>query len=111
VTDGAAIVQTAIDVFNGVTILINNASILRDKGYVLTKMLTIGLNFDPILSFKNMSDQEWDQVIAVHLKGAFACSKAVWPHFCNQNFGRIINTASAAGLYGQYGLIHDLAIL
>jgi multifunctional beta-oxidation protein len=111
VTDGAAVVQTALDAFGGVTILINNAGILRDKGYVLTEMLTVMLKFDPILSFKNMSDQEWDQVIAVHLKGAFACSKAVWPHFRKQKFGRIINTASAAGLYGQYGLIHDLAII
>jgi len=85
VTDGAAVVQTALDAFGGVTILINNAGILRDKG------------------FKNMSDQEWDQVIAVHLKGAFACSKAVWPHFRKQKFGRIINTASAAGLYGNFG--------
>ena len=36
----------------------------------------------------------------VHLKGAFSCTKAAWPHFRKQRFGRIINTASAAGLYG-----------
>ncbi|KAF8529806.1 peroxisomal hydratase-dehydrogenase-epimerase [Gautieria morchelliformis] len=85
VADGAAVIQTALDVFGGVTILINNAGILRDK------------------SFKNMSDQEWDMVQLVHLKGAFSCTKAAWPHFRKQRFGRIINTASAAGLYGNMG--------
>ncbi|KAF9468144.1 multifunctional beta-oxidation protein, partial [Collybia nuda] len=85
VTDGAAVIQTALDTFGGVTILINNAGILRDKG------------------LKNMSDKEWDQVMDVHLKGAFACTKAAWPHFRKQKFGRVINTSSAAGLYGNFG--------
>lgn len=84
-TDGTAVIQTAINSFGRVTILINNAGILRDKG------------------FKNMSDAEWDQVIAVHLKGAFACTKAAWPHFRNQKFGRIVNITSAAGIYGNFG--------
>ncbi|KAL1744479.1 hypothetical protein HDZ31DRAFT_38578 [Schizophyllum fasciatum] len=85
VTDGAAVIKTAVDAFGGVTILINNAGILRDKG------------------FKNMSDKEWDQIMEVHLKGAFACTKAAWPIFRKQKFGRIVNTASAAGLYGNFG--------
>ncbi|KAJ3862163.1 hypothetical protein EV359DRAFT_45739 [Lentinula novae-zelandiae] len=85
VTDGNAVIQSALDAFSGVTILINNAGILRDKG------------------FKNMTDQEWDQITEVHLKGAFACTKAAWPIFRKQKFGRIINTASAAGLYGNFG--------
>ena len=51
-------------------------------------------------SFKNMSDKEWDQIMEVHLKGAYACTKATWPIFRKQKFGRIVNTASAAGLYG-----------
>ncbi|KAG8695025.1 hypothetical protein FRC08_008112 [Ceratobasidium sp. 394] len=85
VTDGAAVIKTALDTFGGVTILINNAGILRDK------------------SFKNMSDQEFDLVKAVHLDGAFSCTKAAWPHFRKQKFGRVINTASAAGLYGNMG--------
>lgn len=50
-----------------------------------------------------MSDAEWDQIQAVHLKGAYACTKAVWPIFRKQKFGRIVNTASAAGLYGNFG--------
>ncbi len=51
-------------------------------------------------SFKNMSDQEWDQIMAVHLKGSYSCARAAWPIFQKQGFGRIVNTASAAGLYG-----------
>ncbi|KAJ1307684.1 hypothetical protein OPQ81_001775 [Rhizoctonia solani] len=85
VTDGAAVIKTALDNFGSITILINNAGILRDK------------------SFKNMSDQEFDLVKAVHLDGAFSCTKAAWPHFRKQKFGRVINTASAAGLYGNMG--------
>ncbi|GBE87805.1 Peroxisomal hydratase-dehydrogenase-epimerase [Sparassis crispa] len=85
VADGAAVIKAAVDAFGTVTILINNAGILRDKG------------------FKNMSDQEWDQVNLVHLKGSFSCTKAAWPIFCKQGFGRIVNTASAAGLYGNFG--------
>jgi len=47
-----------------------------------------------------MSDKEWDQISEVHLKGAFSCTKAAWPLFRKQKFGRVINTSSAAGLYG-----------
>lgn len=54
-----------------------------------------------------MSDKEWDQVMEVHLKGAFSCTKAAWPLFRKQKFGRVINTASAAGLYGMSCLPDD----
>ena len=54
-------------------------------------------------SFRNMSDAEWDQIQAVHLKGAYSCTKAAWPIFRKQKFGRVVNTASAAGLYGNFG--------
>ncbi|EGO24290.1 hypothetical protein SERLADRAFT_415443 [Serpula lacrymans var. lacrymans S7.9] len=85
VTDGAAVIKSAVDAFGGVSVLINNAGILRDRG------------------FKNMTDAEWDQVVSVHLKGAFSCTKAAWPLFRKQKFGRVINTASAAGIYGNFG--------
>jgi len=85
VENGEAIIETAIKNFGRVDVLINNAGILRDKG------------------FKNMSDKEWDQITEVHLKGAFACTKAAWPLFRKQKFGRVINTASAAGIYGNFG--------
>jgi multifunctional beta-oxidation protein len=103
VTDGAAVIKTAVDNFGTVTILINNAGVLRDKGWV-------HFAFDGSLQisklkrcrFKNMSDKEWDQITEVHLKGAFACTKAAWPIFRKQKFGRVINTTSAAGLYGLF---------
>lgn len=85
VAEGQVIIDAAVKAFGTVHILVNNAGILRDK------------------SFKNMSDQDWDLVTLVHLKGAYSCSRACWPIFRNQKFGRIINTASAAGLYGNMG--------
>ncbi|KAF7308196.1 Peroxisomal hydratase-dehydrogenase-epimerase [Mycena chlorophos] len=84
-TDGAAVIQSALDAFGTVHILVNNAGFLRDKG------------------FKKMTDAEWDQIIEIHLKAAFACTKAAWPIFRKQKFGRVVSTASAAGLYGNFG--------
>jgi NAD(P)-dependent dehydrogenase (short-subunit alcohol dehydrogenase family) len=60
---------------------------------------------DVTTSFRNMSDKEWDQVHEVHLKGAFSCTLAAWPIFRKQKFGRIVNTASAAGLFGERPLL------
>ncbi|WP_433327240.1 SDR family oxidoreductase [Spirillospora sp. CA-294931] len=80
-----AIVKTALDTFGKVDIVINNAGILRDK------------------SFKNMSVEEFDSVIAVHLRGSFLVSSAAWPHLREQGFGRIVNTSSPAGLFGNFG--------
>lgn len=99
--DGAAVIQTALDAFGGITILINNAGILRYVcGIVLLRFTSDGALHFSDKSVKNMTDQEWDLVQLVHLKGAFSCTKAAWPHFRKQKFGRIVNTASAAGLYG-----------
>lgn len=50
-----------------------------------------------------MKDQDWDLVYTVHLKGAYKVTKAAWPYMVKQNYGRIIMTASAAGLYGNFG--------
>jgi multifunctional beta-oxidation protein len=103
VTDGAAVIKSALDAFGGVSILINNAGILRDKGYVIQTMSGLTrIIYQTARSFRNMSDQEWDQIYEVHLKGAYACAKAAWPIFRKQKYGRIINTASAAGLYGAF---------
>jgi 3-hydroxyacyl-CoA dehydrogenase/3a,7a,12a-trihydroxy-5b-cholest-24-enoyl-CoA hydratase len=85
VEDGDKIVKTAIDNFGRIDILINNAGILRD------------------VSFLKMTDNDWDLVYKVHLRGAYKCSKAAWPYMREQNYGRIIMTASAAGLYGNVG--------
>jgi len=83
--DGHKIIQQAIDTWGRVDILINNAGILRDK------------------SMKSMTDKEWDAITAVHITGSYVCAKAAWPHMRKQKFGRIINVASAAGIYGNFG--------
>ena len=54
-------------------------------------------------SFSRMTDQDWDLVQRVHLRGTFKVCKAAWPYFLKQKYGRIINTASAVGLYGNFG--------
>ncbi len=82
---GAAIVQSAIDAFGRVDIVINNAGILRDK------------------AFHNMTPDLVDPVIDVHLKGAFNVTQAAWPHMREQKFGRVISTSSAAGIFGNFG--------
>ncbi|KAL8642655.1 MAG: hypothetical protein Q9228_000660 [Teloschistes exilis] len=83
--DGEVVVKTAIDAFGRIDILINNAGILKDK------------------AFANMEDGMWDQVIAVHLNGTYRMTKAVWPHFLKQKYGRIVNTSSTSGIYGNFG--------
>lgn len=85
VTSGEKIIETAIQNFGRIDILLNNAGILRD------------------VSFKNMSDKDWDLIIDVHVKGSYKCARAAWPHFRKQKYGRVINTASAAGLFGSFG--------
>lgn len=50
-----------------------------------------------------MKDQDWDLIIDVHVKGSYKCARAAWPHFRKQKYGRVINTASAAGLFGSFG--------
>ncbi|KAM0197628.1 hypothetical protein ACHAPA_002715 [Fusarium lateritium] len=85
VENGERIIETAIKAFGRIDILINNAGILRD------------------ISFKNMKDEDWDLIYKVHIKGSYKCARAAWPHFRKQKYGRVINTASAAGLFGNFG--------
>jgi len=85
VENGDNIIKTAISNFGRIDIVINNAGILRDK------------------SFLKQTEQDWDLVHKVHLKGAFSVTKAAWPYFREQNFGRIIMTSSSAGVYGNFG--------
>ncbi len=85
VEDGAKIVQCALDTFQRVDIVVNNAGILRDT------------------SFQKMSDQDWDLIYRVHVLGSFRVSQAAWHHMREAGYGRIIMTASAAGIYGNFG--------
>jgi len=82
---GAAIVQAALDAFGRVDIVINNAGILRDA------------------AFKNMTPELVDTVLDVHLKGAFNVTHAAWGHLREQGYGRIINTSSGSGIFGNFG--------
>lgn len=55
------------------------------------------------ISFKNMTDNDWDLIMAVHIRGAYKCARSAWPHFKKQKYGRIINTSSSSGLFGNFG--------
>lgn len=85
VEDGDAVIESAIKNFGRVDILINNAGILRDK------------------SFQNMTEKMWDDINNVHLRGTYKCTKAAYPYMVKQKYGRIVNTASTSGIYGNYG--------
>jgi len=50
-----------------------------------------------------MSQADWDLIYKVHVLGAFRCTHAAWPHMRDQGYGRVILTASAAGIYGNFG--------
>jgi NAD(P)-dependent dehydrogenase (short-subunit alcohol dehydrogenase family) len=85
VTDGARIVEHALDAFGRVDVVVNNAGILRDK------------------SFVKMEDADWDLVYRVHVEGAYKVTHAAWPHLREQNYGRVIFTSSTSGIYGNFG--------
>ncbi len=88
---GEALIRTAIDAFDGLDVLVNNAGILRDRMLV------------------NMAEGEWDAVIAVHLKGTFGPTRhaaAHWRELVKAGEtvdARIINTTSPSGIYGNVG--------
>ena len=85
VEDGAKIVQCALDSFKRIDIVVNNAGILRDT------------------SFQKMTDQDWDLIYRVHVLGSFRVTHAAWHHMREAGYGRVIMTASAAGIYGNFG--------
>jgi 3-hydroxyacyl-CoA dehydrogenase/3a,7a,12a-trihydroxy-5b-cholest-24-enoyl-CoA hydratase len=85
VEEGGKIVQAALDSWKRIDIVINNAGILRDS------------------SFQKLSEADWDLVYRVHVLGAFRVTHAAWPHMREAGYGRIVFTASAAGIYGNFG--------
>ena len=85
VTEGQRLVEAALDRFGRIDIVINNAGFLRD------------------VAFHNMKDADWSDIYQVHLYGAFRVTHAAWPHLRKQGYGRVVNTSSAAGIYGNFG--------
>ncbi|GAA3980762.1 SDR family NAD(P)-dependent oxidoreductase [Thermobifida alba] len=80
-----SLIEKATDTFGRVDVIVNNAGILRDR------------------SFKNISPREWDEVLAVHLRGSFLVSHAAFGHLREYGYGRIVNTTSPSGLFGNFG--------
>lgn len=85
--DAQGAVDTAIQTFGQLDILVNNAGILRDN-----------------LIFK-MSEDDWDMVMGVHLKGAFLCTRAAQKHMVERKYGRIVNLSSTSAL-GNRGQVN-----
>jgi len=79
------IINTAVENYGRLDILINNAGILRDK------------------SILKMEMEDYRKIMSVHLDGTFFCTKAAFAIMKEQAYGRIVSTASAAGLYGNFG--------
>ena len=84
--DGArAVVAAALDMWDAVDVVVNNAGFIRDK------------------SFAKLTADDWDAVIAVHLRGSFLVSQAAFPHMKERGYGRLVHTTSPAGLFGNFG--------
>ena len=85
VEHGEKLVQTAIDAWGRIDVIVNNAGILRD------------------VSFHKMKDKDWELIQLVHVTGVFKIIRAAWPHMREQKYGRIVNVTSTSGLYGNFG--------
>lgn len=86
--DADNLVAAAVETFGGLDILVNNAGFTR-----------------PAMMLK-MTEEQWDQVVDIHLKGAFLCSQAAGNQMKEQKKGKIINVMSVAGLVGTVGQIN-----
>lgn len=82
---GFNMVKTAVDNFGRLDAVVCNAGILRD------------------VAFHNMSEDDWDKVFSVHIKGSFTVLRAAWPVFRQQSYGRVVLTTSSSGIWGQFG--------
>ncbi|MBL1078840.1 SDR family oxidoreductase [Nocardia sp. 2] len=80
-----SLIKTAVDAFGAVHGVVNNAGILRDT------------------SFHKMTTDQWNAVQQVHLSGGYHVTRAAWPYFREQGFGRVVVATSTSGLYGNFG--------
>ena len=85
---GESIVKTALDAYGKVDILVNNAGILRDR------------------AFHNQTEDDWDKVMAVHLRGAFCVTQPAIRVMRQNSYGRIVFTTSNTGLFGNFGQVN-----
>lgn len=83
--DVKTMIKTALDTFGSLDILVNNAGITRDKPFAM------------------MSEEDWDMVLDINLKGAFLCTKNAAKAMLKQRYGKIVNMASVAGTMGNKG--------
>ncbi|HEX5325861.1 MAG TPA: SDR family NAD(P)-dependent oxidoreductase, partial [Acetobacteraceae bacterium] len=80
-----AIIATALDAWGRLDILVNNAGILRDK------------------AFNNMTMEDFEAAVQVHMMGTVYCTKAAWPIMRGQKYGRVVVTTSGSGTVGNFG--------
>jgi 3-oxoacyl-[acyl-carrier protein] reductase len=86
-----ALAETTVEQFGGIDVLVNNAGITRDA------------------TLKKMSEEAFDRVVDVNLKGVFNCTKAARPHLAESEAGRVLNAASIVGRYGNFGQTNYVA--
>ena len=86
-----ALAEATAEAFGGIDVLVNNAGITRDA------------------TLEKMSEEAFDQVVDVNLKGVFNCTKAARPHLAESEAGRVLNAASVVGRYGNFGQTNYVA--
>ena len=89
--EAQALAETTVEQFGGIDVVVNNAGITRDA------------------TLKKMSEEAFDQVVDVNLKGVFNCTKAALPHLTESDAGRVLNAASIVGRYGNFGQTNYVA--
>jgi 3-oxoacyl-[acyl-carrier protein] reductase len=93
-------VSTVVERWARVDVLVNNAGILRDAQLVKWK---------DGRAVSTLSDEAWDAVVSVNLKGVFHCTRAVVPHMIRGGGGVVLNASSVVGLYGNFGQTNYVA--